>query len=427
MANDFDSNFTRKLAKIFLEKVETSRVHSKNVDTQLLKTNSFKPDTGDTIDFKRPTDYTSKRTATGDISALTASDIVTGKASGVVQDYFTVDVDYDEADEAIKMDQIDQLLAPMATRIVTDLELDFTSFMTRNTALVAGNVGTAATTWDHIAEAGAILTSHGVPQDMPWHYTVNPFTQRKLASNQRSLGAGGTAGALISESHRKATITENFAGFDNVMTATTLASYTNDADADRAGTLSANPTVTYAAAKDTMTQSLAVTAFGANLVVPAGSTIQITGRNRLNLSTRQLILDETGAPIVWSGTVTADVTLGAVGEGTLVVTGPAIFEAGGSYNTVDTAPVSGDVVTLLGAASAIIQPNLFWHKQAFSIGSVPIKKLHSTDTLATTEDGLQFRVSKFADGAANRQTVRFDFRPAYGVMNPFFAGQGFGI
>lgn len=429
MSNDFDSNFTRKLARVFLEKFDSDRVLSKNVDTQLLA-GKFAPDTGDTVDFKRPTDYVSVRTPKGDVSGKTKSNIITGKASGVVQDYFTAFVDYDEADEAIEMDQLDQLLAPLATRIKTDLELDFAEFMMKNTALLAGTVGTAADTWEDIAQAGAILQANGVPADMPWFYTVNPFTQRALATNQRSLGAGGVAGSLISDAHRKATITENFAGFDKVMTATTLANYTIGAEADRAGTLSGTPTVTYLAAKDTMTQVLAVTAVGAgSTVINAGETVTITAAsgaiNRLNLSTRKVIIDETGAPILWTGTVTATVTLTG-GAGNVTVTGPAIFESEGAFNTVSQSPLSGDVVTFAGAANAIIQPNLFWHKQAFSIGSVPIKKLHSTDTIATTEDGLQFRISKGVGFLENEQKVRFDFRPAYGVMNPFFAGQGFG-
>ena len=429
MADNFDSNFTRKLARVFLEKFDSDRVLSKNVDTQLLA-GKFAPDTGDTVDFKRPTDYKSVRTPKGDVSSATKSDIITGKASGVVQDYFTAFVDYDEADEAIEMDQLDQLLAPLATRIKTDLELDFAAFMMKNTALLAGTVGTAADTWDDVAEAGAVLQSSGVPADMPWFYTVNPFTQRKLASTNRSLGAGGVAGGLVKTAIDKATISEMFAGFDKVMTATTLASYTIGAEADRAGTLSGTPTVTYLAAKDTMTQVLAVTAVGAgSTVLNAGETVTITAAsgaiNRLNLSTRQVILDETGAPIVWTGTVTETVTLSG-GAGNVTVTGPAIFEATGAYNTVSQSPLSGDVVTFAGAANAIVQPNLFWHKQAFSIGSVPIKKLHSTDTLATTEDGLQFRISKGVGFLENEQKVRFDFRPAYGVMNPFFAGQGFG-
>jgi len=426
MANDLDSNFTRKLARVFLEKFDSGRTLSKNVDTQLLA-GKFNPSTGDTVDFKRPTDYVSVRTSTGDVSGETKSDIVTGKASGVVQDYFTAFVDYDEADEAIKLDQLDQLLAPMATRIKTDFELDFAAFMMKNCALLAGTVGTAADTWDDVAEAGAIMQASGVPADSPWFYTVNPFTQRALASTNRSLGAGGVAGGLVKTAVDKATISEMFAGFDRVMTATTLASYTTGTGADRAGTIAAAaPNITYVGAKDTMTQIINVTAFEANLVVAAGETLTITGRNRLNLSTRQPILDETGAVVVFSGVVTASVTLGAAGEGALVITGPAIFETDGQYNTVDSALIVGDVVTLGGAATTIIQPNLFWHKQAFSVGSVPIKKLHSTDTLATTEDGLQFRVSKGVGFLENEQKVRIDFRPAYGVMNPFFAGHGFG-
>lgn len=420
MANDFSSNFTRKLARVFLEKFDSERVLSKNVNTQLLQ-GKFNPSTGDNVDFKRPTDYVSVRTATGDVSGETADPIITGKATGTVQPYFTSFVDYDEADEALKMDQLDELLAPMATRLKTDFELDFAKFMMKNTGLVAGTVGTGVSTWDHVAEAGSIMASTGIPSDS-WCYAVNPYTQRALASNQRSLGVNPEVGSANS----KATIAENFAGM-KVMTATTLASYTTGTGADRVGAIvTAAPTPTYSAARDTMTQSIQVTGFQANLVVAAGETLTVTGRNRLNLSTREMILDETGAAILFSGTVTESVTLNGSGVGTLVITGPAIYEATGAYNTVDSALAIGDVVTLGGAASTVIQPNLFWHKQAFSVGSVPIKKLYSTDTVATTEDGLQFRISRGSSFLNNEQKVRIDFRPAYGVMNPFFAGQGFG-
>ncbi len=425
MANSFDSNFTTKLAKGFLAAFESVRVLSKNVNTQLLD-GKFKPDTGDTTLFKRPTDYVSVRTAKGDVSGETASPIITGSAKGVVQDYFTSFVDYDEADEAIKMDELDALLRPMATRICTDLELDFGEFMKNNSALLAGDYGVQASSWDHISNMDAMLEATGVPKDRPWYASVNPFTKRKLASDQRSLGAGGSAGGLISEAHKKATITENYGGFDRVMTATTLASQVI-AGADRAGTVVGTPSPTYLSAKDTMTQSVAVTAFSANLVVNAGEVIQFTGMSRLNLNTRKPVIDDAGALITYTATVTETVTLGSSGEGTLVVTGPVIYESGGAYNTATAAIAASSVVTLLGSATDLVQPNLFWHKDAFSIGSVPIKKLYSTDTLATSSDGLQFRVSKGSTFLANEQNVRIDFRPAYACLNPFFAGQGFGI
>jgi hypothetical protein len=297
--------------------------------------------------------------------------------------------------------------------------------MRKNAGLLAGTVGEAVATWDEVAEAGSVMQSAGIPMDDGWCYAVNPYTQRSLASNQRSLGAGGVAGGLVKNAHDKAVISDNFAGM-KVMTATTLGSYTTGAGADRAGTLSANPDVTYVTHKDSMQQTLAVAGFQANLEVKAGDIIQIAGRNRLNMSTRQPVVDETGSNVLFTGVVVSDVTLSGTGTGNIVISGPAIYEASGAYNTVDSAPVSGDVVTLLGSASTLYQPNLFWHKQAFSIGSVPIKKLHSTDTLATTEDGLQFRVSKGVSFRENKQIVRIDFRPAYAVLNPFFAGAGWG-
>ena len=420
MANNFDSNFSRKVMRSFLDKFESKRVLTKNVDTQLFA-GKFNGSTGDKIDIKRATDYNTVRTATGDVSGETKSDIITGKATAEVQDYFTAFVDYDEADEAIKMDQLDQLLAPMATRVVTDFETDYANFMMKNTALVAGTVGTGVSKWDHVAEAGAIMQATGVPMDGGWCYAANPFTQRKLASDQRSLG--GETGAMTA--NQRATITDNFAGM-KVMTATTLSNYTTGAGADRAGTVVGTPVATYLAAKDTMTQVVGVTGFQANLEVKAGHTVTITGRNRLNLSTRKPVIDDTGSQVTWSATVTESVTLDGSGAGNLIVTGPAIFETNGQYNTVDSAIAAGDVITLGGSASTIIQPNLFWHKQAFTVASVPIKKLYSTDTIATTEDGLQLRVSKGAGFLENENKVRIDFRPAYGVMNPFFAGQGFG-
>lgn len=421
-SNNFDSNITRPLARVFLEKFESERVLSKNVNTQLL-TGKFDASTGSTVDFKRPTDYKSIRTSAGDVSSNSASDIITGKASGTVQNYFTTYVDYNEADEALKMDQLDELLAPMATRIVTDLELDFAAFMMKNCNLVYGSIGTGVSTWDQIAGAGALMRSSGIPMDMPWIYAINPFTQATLASNQRSLGGGSDK--TVDDANQKAVITRNFAGF-NVMTATTLPTFTTGSGADRTGAIASNPDVTYVTAKDTMTQTIAVKGFQANLVVAAGEPIRITGSRRLNMSTRQPILDASGAAVVFSGVVTSSVTLNGSGEGNIVIAGPAIYESAGAYNTVAAAPVTNDVVTLGGAQNTVIQPNLFWHPQAFSIGSVPIKKLYSTDTVATTKDGLQIRVSRFADGTKNKQLVRFDFRPAYACLNPFFAGQAYG-
>lgn len=420
MANNLDSNFVRKLARIFLDKFEAARVLSKTVNTQLL-TGKFNPASGTTTDFKRPTDYVSKRTSDGDISATDSSDIIAGKATGTVQNYFTVDVEWASVDEALKLDQLDELLAPMATRIVLDLETDFAAFMLANAGLSTGSPDTSVTTWQHVANAGALMKSVGIPADSPWHYAMNPFTQAILANTNRALGSPVTG--PVDQALTKATLIENFAGM-KVLAPSTLATLTTTAISDRAGSLSAAPDVTYVTAKDSMTQSWAVTGFTASLDVQAGEIVEVTGKFMTNLATRKRFLDGAGNDVKFRGVVTADASLVGSGAGTLVVAGPGIFESGGAYNTTDAALASSDVVTLLGTASTTYQPNLFYHKNAFAIGSVPQKKLFSTDTIMTTKDGLQLRISKYADGDANTNKMRIDLLPAYAVLNPFFAGQG---
>ncbi len=428
MANNLGSNVTRQLIRTFLPEFDNALVLSKGVNTTLIS-NQFNPRSGDTVDIKRPHDYSSFVNATGDLTAATVNDIISGKATATVQPFRTVFVEFNRLEEAIQLDQLGKpgelqsILGPMATRLATDLERDYANFISRNAGLLAGTYGTAVSTWEDVADWGATMQANGVPMDKRWNAYVNPFTQRALSSDQRSLGSGSDS--LVDTAHAQAMITRNFAGMD-VFTATTLPQYTSDSEADRVGTIFSNPDVTYVTAKDTMTQAIALTGFGADLEIKAGEVVQITGRFALNKSTRDPIIDAAGNKVPYTATVTADVTL-AVGAGTIIVTGPAIFEATGAYNTVDSAPVATDVITLLGAASSTEQPNLFWHPDALTLGFVEIPKLHGVDnTVVNTAGGISMRIAMDGDIIKNVQTVRVDILPAYGAMNPFMMGKGFG-
>jgi len=420
MANNLSSNITRPLAKIFLEAFESSRVVTKTVNTQLLS-GKFNPSTGTKVDFKRPHDYNTIRSAGGDISAAAKSDIIAGKATGTVQEYFTAATEWSNIQEALELDQLDQILEPMARRLVTDLELDLAKFMRINTGLNYGARGTAVDAWSDVAGAGAMMDSVGVPMSDSKYYLMNPFTTTSLASAQSGLNA---ADGLVRTAFEKAQIASNFGGM-KALTSNALSSYTSGSTTDRLGDLKTAPDATYVTAKDTMQQTMVIETLGTG-TIEAGDQIQVAGVNRLNIATRQLILDTTGAAVPWTGTVLAVVTI-AGNEATVVVSGAAIYEANGQYNNVDAAPAAGAVVTILGAAATVYQPNLFYTEQAFGLGTVKLPKLYSTDTVATTSDGMSIRVSKYSDGDANTQKIRFDLLPAYAVFQPNFAGQGYGV
>ncbi len=420
MANDLTSNITRKLLRTFLKKFESSRVLTKTVDTQLFS-GRFTPASGSIVDIKRPHDYRSHRTAGGDISGETKSDIIAGKASAVVQDYFTTATEWGNVEEALELDQLDQIIDPMATRIVTDMETDFADFMMKNCSQAQGTPGSPVTIWEEVARAGALLSSAGVPMDSPWYYIFNPYTQVKLASEQKGLAGNDT---LIQTAWERAQVSTPMAGLQ-ALTGVTLSTYQTDADADRAGTINTAPNQTYLAAKDSMQQQLDLTGFGAGSAIVPGDVIEITGTQILNKSTRKPAIDDTGAAIPFRATVVSGFS-GA--SGTVTISGPFLNETNGQYNTAQLAGggplVGGEVVTVLGPPDTLMQPNLFYHKQAFSLASVRLPKLYSTDTTVVTKDGFSIRCSKYADGDANQQKVRFDLLPAYAVLNPFFAGHG---
>ena len=422
MANSFSSNVSTKVARIFLSEFENQRVISKATDTRLfMGENGFTPQYGATIYVKRPTDYAAISTSDGDLTSSTATDITVGRAACTVQNYITTYASWSNYEEALQADQLEELLAPLATRSAVTLETTYAAWLRKNLGLCVGTPGTAVTTWEGVATAGAFLNAQGTPMDEDWFYVMNPFTQMKMAGLQNAM----LNQTLTGESWKDAMIPGNFAGL-KALTANSLSTFTNGACSDRAGTLSATPTATYASVKDSMTQTWALANLSAGGVIKAGEVIEVTGRYRLNLSTRQPMVDATGAQIKFRAVVTADVTLNSSGAGNVVVTGPAIYESGGAYNTVDSALTSGDVVNILGSTAATVAPNLFFHKQAATLATVKLPKLSTWDTVFTTKDGISIRVTKFSDGIKNKQYIRFDILPAFGLMDPFKGGLAYG-
>lgn len=425
VTNNLGSNTdTQTLARRFLKACEANRVLTKTVDVQVLA-GRFSDRTGSTVYIKRPHDYKSISTSDGDISSSTKSNIEAGKAAATVQNYITVATEWSNIAECTQLDQLDKILEPMATRAVTDLELALGSFMIKNCNLSYGTPGTAIDAWTDVAGANAHLDSIGVPKDMPWNYAMNPFTNLALSNLQAGLTPGGSSN-LVDTAWERSMVNKNFGGM-RVFTSNALPTRTSATCADRAGALTGAPTATYVGAKDTMTQVWAVTGFTASATLKAGDILEVTGRYRLSHATREPIFDASAAKVKFRATITEDVTLGSSGEGNVTVAGAAIYEATGAYNTVDSALTTSDVVTLLGTTGAVYQPALFYHPQAFAMTTLKIPKLAATDTTAVAKDGFSFRVTRYSDGDKNLQKVRFDILPAFAALNPFFAGQAYGV
>ena len=422
MANNSDSNITLKVAKGFKQGFEANVVLLNTVDTQSLESAGLgTPDFGESVKFKRPMQYRSKKTADGDISATTRNDIIMGNSIGTVQSVYTVDVEWGILEEALRLNELDEALKPISDQLVTDIETDLGTFMINQSGLTYGTPGVPVTSWDHIAGAGALMKSIGVMGEK--NYVMNPFSETNLAKLTNGLASG--AESLVTNSWQDAQISTKFGGL-RALSSNALSSYTSGTATDRVGTMAATPTATYASVKDSYLQTWSLTGLSAVGTITPGEVIEVTGRYYINLKTRKVIMGANGLPIPFRATVVTGGTAVA-GAVSVVVAPAAIFEANGQYNNISSAVTSGDVITILGNASTEYQPNLFYSKAAFGVGFVKLPKLYSTDTVFTTKSGVSIRVSRYANGDKNRNIVRFDALPAFACFNPLFAGRGWGV
>ena len=326
-SNNLSSNVTRQLLRKFIPEIEKQRVLSKTVNTQTFQ-GKFTPASGATVDIKRPHRYKSKRTSDGDISSGTKNAIISGKATATVQNYITVDIDWDNVEEALHLDQLEEILMPAAEECVTELETSFNDYMIKNAGLSYGTPGTAVDAWTDVAGPQALLKALGVP-GFNTYYVMNPFTVKALASVQTGLSADPSR--LVQTAWEQSQISSKFAGLQ-CLASNSLSTRTSGTSTDRIGALKATPTATYASVKDTMVQTLSYDGLTASQTgaLKAGDILEFTGtgalaRSYIHQKTRKTLIDGT-SPVKWRCVVTAASDTDSSGEGTVVVAGPAIKE-----------------------------------------------------------------------------------------------------
>ncbi|QMA41389.1 head protein [Citrobacter freundii] len=420
--NNLDSNVSQIVLKKFLPGFMSDLVLAKTVDRQLLA-GEINYSTGDSVSFKRPHQFSSLRTATGDISGQTKNNLVSGKATGRVGNYITVAVEYGQLEEAIKLNQLDEILMPVRQRIVTDLETELAKFMMNNGALSLGSPNTPINKWSDVAQTASFLKDLGVNEGE--NYAVmDPWSAQRLADAQSGLHGSDK---LIQTAWEDAQISGNFGGIRALMS-NGLASRSQGAFGGTL-TVQANPTVTYIAVKDTyqFTVTLAGATASVNGFLKAGDQIKFTNTFWLNQQSKQALYNGS-TPISFTATVLQDANSTAGGQVTVTLSGVPIYDAAPQqqYNAVSRQVVAGDAVTVIGTASQTMKPNLFYNKFFCGLGTIPLPKLNSIDSAVATYEGFSIRVHKYADGDANVQKMRFDLLPAYVCFNPHMGGQFFG-
>ena len=404
MANAFKT--TQKVANRLLLILKNQLVMAKLVDSRFKTefpgaSGNGEVPIGDTITIRRPPlfDVT-------DGANFTAQDIVVGSTQLVINKQkhigFTLTdferiLDYD-GDTFLKDSVANAKMNRLANQVDTDLANELLAF--------PGFVGTAGDTINTIAGFNAMpnrLDNMAVPQtdrnavlspDDYWAL-IGAFTgtvpydndTNKTALQRAKLPMIGNVDAYMTQS--VPTVTNGTA--------------TNGAVAG------AGQAVTYAASKDTYTQTLNVDGLGANATVKKGQSFTLANRFAVN--------PITGAKLGYlqQFTVTADATADGTGAAALTISPPIITAA--PYATVDSAVADNDVLTWFGAPGDVLVNNATFHKEAIKLAWVRPAKPH-TGEYSYAEDpetGISLRLWAFSDGSDDTHSYRADI--IYGVKN----------
>ena len=420
---NYNSNVSEKLLRRFAAEVEANAVTLKAIDRQTLN-GEYDETTGGTVSMKRPHLASVARTTAGDISSeTTTGNIVSGKITGIVQNMATVWSKHSLKDESLSFDQRNEILMQRARQLVTEVETDIERFIIDYGGICVGTVGTQASTQAHVAAGVAQLQELGAPED-DIYCVMSPYAAVPLQEAQTGIYSE----TKVNTAWESALVSRNFGGAVALKTRVPV-TYSSMAATDRAGTLSANPDVTYVTAKDTMRQTLAVTGLngGSTVTIKAGDVIEFTDSNRylVNQRTGNTVLDETMTPIQYRCTVLDDTSLTS-GAGNVIVSGAGLYESGSAYNTTSAALASGDNFSVLGTTGATYRPNLIFHKSAVAIGFIKLAPFRGQDSKTITMDGLSIRMSEGTDIETGKTVTRFDCHYALAISNPFWAGKLYG-
>jgi hypothetical protein len=297
--------------------------------------------------------------------------------------------------------------------MVITCESELAQYMTRNAQLHSGTAGTAIAKWSDVANAGALFKEIGAPAGKKYA-AINSFDETVLADLQTQLGVNPE----VNQAWNDAVVKTGFAGLNQVMTTNNLDEYTSGAPGTGI-TLAATPAATYATYKDSYQMTLSLTGLTVTTgTLKAGQQLSFPASSLLNMRNGKIVR-KSGAAVPFTATVLADVTADGSGNATVTVSGAAIKETDGAFNTVNVALTSGDTVTVLDGATAVDKrPALAYCEGFVGMGSVVLPKLHSIDSNIINHKGISIRVHRFSDGLGNKNRYRFDILPTFATFNP---------
>jgi hypothetical protein len=362
---------------------------------------------GETISIRRPTDFTVRNSIT-----MSTQDVTEGTVSLSVDQIRGVDFQFTSQELTLKIGELgERVIKPAMIQLANAVD----SYLASLYYSVPNWVGTSQQTVNSFADfakAPEFLDETAVPQDSR-SAALSPADHWGLLGSQTALYIQDAA----KSAYRKGSLGE-IGGVDTYMSQNiqthTAGTRTNGA-IDQ--TLTAS-TVTYAAVKDTMTQTIHMDGLGNAGTIKKGDVFTIADVYAVNPVTKAKL------PFLKQFTVMADSTADSGGDADVVIY-PAIIWNGAFQNVwIDpgTTTLDNKAVTWKSAAGNSDRQNLVFHKNAFALCMVPlVSPPGAVDVGRRSYKGTSVRVIPVYDGTTDVSKWRCDILFGAKAIDPRLA------
>ena len=321
-----------------------------------------------------------------------------------------IGVNFTSAELTMQLDDFaDRVLKPRISQLASSIDNDVANSY-KNIYSSVGTPGTTPGTSLVLLQAQQKLNEYAAPMDSRYA-TVNPAANAALVEGMKGFF---NPTDTISRQFKNGLMGQGVLGYNEVAMSQSIVNHTT-------GSRSASASLTIGSTISTEGASaVAINGDTGSATFKAGDVFTIANVYAVNPQTRQ----STGS--LQQFVVTADATASS-GNWATVNVSPAIYTSANALATVDAFPVSGAVVTVLGAASTQYPQNLVYQKDAITFATADLLMPQGVDMASRqVHNGISLRVVRQYDINNDRMPCRIDVLYGYSVIRAPMAARIWG-
>jgi hypothetical protein len=353
---------------------------------------------GDTINIRKPARYLGRTGAVMSTEDHTETSVPLQLAT-----QFGVDMQFTTKDMTLSLGDFSQrVLAPAIAVVANKVDRDGLALY-KSVYNSVGTPGTVPTTLRTYLQAGAKMDYEAAPKDKMRSVVIDPNAQVEIVDSLKGLFQSSEQ------------IKDQYESGNMGMSAGFKWSMDQNINVHTVGPLGGSPAVNGAAQSGASLITNGWTAAAA-LRLKKGDTFTIANVFAVNPQSRQ------STNQLRQFVVTADVSSDGYGNATLPIS-PAIT-ASGAFQTVDSVPANGALLTVVGAANVLSPVHMAYHRDAFVLGCADLmlpKGVHAAARAKDKQLGLSVRMVQAYDITNDLMKCRFDILYGYAAVYPELA------